>query len=66
MVWSTCTVIKDRLVSRVTQIEILHQKPTSLTVRWSLDCRDQAGIVYGYRYLLILSEWIQSLVYGYR
>ena len=62
MVWSSCTVIKDRLVSRVTQVEILHHKSTSLTVRWSLDCRDQAGIVYGYRYTRVqLHEHRQTI-----
>lgn len=49
MFWSTCTVIEDRLVSRVTKIELMHPSSTSLWVGWKLDCSDQAGIVYGYR-----------------
>ena len=64
MFWTPCTVIHNRVESKLTSVNVKPVKSTSIEVTWNLDCSDQASVVYGYRYdgqLAVLVERIHGV-----
>ena len=49
MVWSTCTILHNKLVAKLKTVTVDVVRKTSMVVRWRLDCSDRVGIVTGYK-----------------
>jgi len=49
MVWSTCTIIKNKVVSKVKDVRVDNTGDNFALVRWRLDCSDRGRVVVGYQ-----------------
>jgi len=49
MVWSTCTIIKTKVFSKVKSVSIDDIDDHSALIRWRLDCSDRGRIVVGFK-----------------
>ena len=49
MVWSTCTILHNKVVGKLKTVTVDVVKKNSMVLRWRLDCSDRVGIVTGYK-----------------
>jgi len=49
MVWSTCTIIKDKVLSKVKDVHVDNTGDNFVQLRWRLDCSDRGRVVVGYQ-----------------
>lgn len=49
MVWATCTIIQNRVVSKLKNVKVFDIQTTTAHISWQLDCSDRVGIVTGYQ-----------------
>ncbi|KRT83594.1 Fibronectin domain-containing protein [Oryctes borbonicus] len=48
MVWATCTLIHDKVITKIKEVWIANVGPTFIEVKWKLDCSDRSDTVAGY------------------
>ncbi|GJQ67411.1 putative fibronectin type 3 [Trypoxylus dichotomus] len=48
MVWATCTLIHDKVITKIKEVWIANVGPTFIEVKWKLDCSDRSDSVAGY------------------
>lgn len=49
MVWATCTIIQNRVVSKLKNVKVFDVQTNTAHISWQLDCSDRVGIVIGYQ-----------------
>eukprot|EP00090_Calanus_glacialis_P006187 TRINITY_DN14855_c0_g1_i1.p1 TRINITY_DN14855_c0_g1~~TRINITY_DN14855_c0_g1_i1.p1 ORF type:complete len:1361 (-),score=228.52 TRINITY_DN14855_c0_g1_i1:1042-5124(-) len=49
MVWSTCSIIKNKVLSKVKDVTVDNTGEDFALVRWRLDCSDRGRVVVGYQ-----------------
>ena len=48
MVWTTCTVLHDKVLGRLKPVAVEKLEATRMLISWNLDCSDRVGVVTGY------------------
>ena len=49
MVWTTCTVLHDKVLGRLKPVAVEKLEATRMLISWNLDCSDRVGVVTGYQ-----------------
>lgn len=53
MIWATCTILSNKVVSKLKNVKVTHVRQTHVEVEWMVDCSDRHVLAYKVSYCVM-------------